>query len=672
MIAALFRHRIRFVAPVVLVAGIVAAYWNSLPSPFLFDDAGAVLRNPTIHSLGSAWMPPTDGSATTGRPVVNVSFALNHAIGGESVRGYRATNVLIHTFAALILMGLVRRTLELPSLRERFGAVAKPAAFVMALIWGLHPLHTESVVCIAQRTELLGGLFFLLTFYGFVRAVEDQPRAMIWRSLSVGACLAGMGSKEILVMAPLLVWFYDRTFVAGTFAGAWRRRWRYYAALACAYTLLLALVIAGRGTRGASAGFGLGVSWWPYLLTQAEAIVLYLRLALWPHPLVLDYGTPVVSSIAEVWWQGLVVLALLGGTLWAIIRRSAAAFCGVWFFAILAPSSSVLPLVTQTMAEHRMYLPLIAVLGIAVPLLFLHLPKPARGLFLVVAVAAGLATVDRNRDYRDALAIWSATVADAPANPRAHNNLALALQEAGTVAQANEHFARAVELDPGYVWARYNWGTSLLEEGRLDEALVQLEEAVRLAPDHADARLNLGNALVRSGRVSEAVEQYEGVLRLRPEPDALFNLGVAYFDAGQDERAAARFRSALRMDPDLPDAHVYLGRLSERRGEAASAAEARFREALRLRPGHPEATRRLAMLLARDGRYGEAAQWFRALTRIAPNDAEAHANLGNSLLVQGLAREAISSYEEALRLRPDDARMQENIRIAREIERQSR
>ncbi|MCX6952485.1 MAG: hypothetical protein NTV51_10010 [Verrucomicrobia bacterium] len=182
-----------WLAAACLVAVVVLAYANTLRAPFLFDDAGAVLDNPTIRRLGSLsiFRPPTDGSTTTGRPVVNVSFALNYALGGEDVLGYHAVNLAIHALAALTLFGLLRRTPPFAT-----GAGAPWPAFFAALLWALHPLQTESVTCIAQRTESLCGLFYLLTLYGFVRAAgapaPEEPAGALrrtpWLALSLVSC----------------------------------------------------------------------------------------------------------------------------------------------------------------------------------------------------------------------------------------------------------------------------------------------------------------------------------------------------------------------------------------------------------------------------------------------------------------------------------------------------
>jgi len=314
------------------------------------------------------------------------------------VRSYHAVNLAIHLLAALTLFGLLRRTLarmggagsagqgrptpppdtHLPAPGPSAGALAAAGdaarqsdaaalAFAIALLWALHPLQTEAVTYVVQRAESLAGLFFLLTLYGFVRAVESgkPPRARHWFLASIVTCLLGMASKEVMVSAPLIVLLYDRTFVAGSFAEACRRRGRYYAGLAATW-LLLAWLVLGTAGRGGTAGLGTPVPWSAYALTQGQAIVRYLQLAAWPHPLVFDYGTSVVRSWVEAWWQTTAVLALLGLAIWALFKKPRTGFLAAAFFVILAPTSSVVPVATQTMAEHRMYLPLVSVITLLI------------------------------------------------------------------------------------------------------------------------------------------------------------------------------------------------------------------------------------------------------------------------------------------------------------------
>jgi len=690
-----------------LVAATALCYWNSLPAPFLFDDDGAVVKNPTIRHLASLDVlnPPANGSTTTNRPVVNLSFAINYALSGERVWSYHALNVAIHALAALALLGIVRRTLMGPVLSvgaQAVGAQAccalgdgrsKPAplqseamavgrglpptgqvssgvkpdlpALLIALLWALHPLQTESVVCIAQRTELLCGLFYLLTLYGFIRGAEGGVRSWRWFAFSVVSCLVGMGAKEVMVAAPLVVLLYDRTFVAGGFSAAWRQRRTYYLALAGTWLLLAWIMVRAGGARGVGAGLGLGVSSWSYLLRQSEAIVLYLKLSFWPHPLVLDYGTAVVHSLAAVWWQGIVVLALLGLTIWALIRKPVAGFLGAWFFIILAPSSSVVPILTQTMAEHRMYLPLAGVVCLVAATLYRWFGLRVTWPIGVVIVVFGCVTVVRNHDYRDVVTFWADTVARYPQNARAHNNLAWALVPQGRTAEANAQYARAVELQPDYVTGHYNWGVALLDQGRVAEAITQLETAVRLAPDHADAHVNLGNALLRAQRTAEAVPHYESALRLQPAADIHYDLGLAFLELGRTDEAIAHLQIAVQLNPALAEAHYQLARVAEQTGRLIDA-ERGYDQVLKLAPGHAGTHARLGQLLARSGQLPAAVEHLRTAVRLAPADADAHAFLGIALLLQGQPREAIASFEESLRLRPGDARTRENLQLARE------
>ncbi len=573
----------------ILAGAVVFVYWNSLTAPFLFDDVSAVATNPTIRSFSTALRPPADGSSTTGRPVVNLSFALNHALGGNSPRSYHALNLLIHAAAALTLFGLVRRTLA--------GPVAP--AFVIALLWAVHPFQTESVTLISQRTESLCGLFYLAALYGFARG---------WLTLSVLACLAGMATKEVMVTAPLMVLLYDRTFVAGSFAAAWRQRRGYYAALAATWLLLAWLVLAGGGTRGDAAGLGLGVSPWAYLLKQSEALLLYLKLSLWPHPLVVDYGGAVVNSWREVWWQGPVVLALLAGTGWALVRRPVLGFLGAWFFVILAPSSSVVPLVTQSMAEHRMYLPLVSVVVLLVLGAGRWLGRRSVPVLMVLAVVAGGLTIRRNQVYHSELALWSDTVAHRPENARAHNNLGVALTDLGRIEEALGHYQEAGRLMPDFTGVQLNLCDALVRLGRPAEAVPHGEAAVRINPASADAHFNLAIALARTGHAAEAIPHYEEARRLQPDTqDVAVGLAAAYNDLGNRATAQRDFNGAI----------------------------ARYRQALALAPGH---------LGVRN-------------------------NLANALLVTGQIDEAIAHYRQILQERPDDALVRENLARALELQR---
>jgi tetratricopeptide (TPR) repeat protein len=583
-------------AIVVLLLAVVVVYANSLTGVFVFDDTPGIVENPTLRhagQIGGLIAPPGDEAGTVGgRPVLNLSLAFNYVLGGTQVAGYHAFNLAVHLAATLLLFGILRRTLK-----ERKEGVA--VAFAAALLWAVHPLQTEAVTYVIQRAESLMGLFYLLTLYGFIRFASSVEKASeqrgagprVWGVLSVLACFLGMGTKEVMVSAPLMVLLYDRTFVAGSFRDAWHRRRAYYLGLGASW-LLLAVLVASTHGRGGSAGFSSSAGIWPYALTECRALAVYLRLAFWPHPLVFDYGTALVRDPGAVVGQFLLLLILFVATVWALCRRWAPGFLGGCFFAILAPTSSIVPIATEPMAEHRMYLPLAAVVVLAVVALYTGLRRviPNRATVMLygtaglAAVALGVATIRRNEVYHSETGLWSDTVEKAPANPRADNNLGVLLLNQGQTAKATAEFYAAVAADPGYAPAQYDLGATLLDANEPAEAIPHLEKALSAPRHQAELQLFLGEALGRVGRLGEAAEHDREALRLAPESsDAAFELGNTLAALGRYDKSIEALRRAARLAPDRPRIRNNLGNALMLAGRL-DAAVAEYRAALRLRP----------------------------------------------------------------------------------------
>jgi tetratricopeptide (TPR) repeat protein len=704
----------------IVLAGLVA-YSNSFSAPFIFDDFPAIMDNPTIRHLGSAWSPPHDVSGVTSRPVVNFSLAVNYALSGNAVWSYHATNLAIHILAALTLFGIVRRTLlrisecgrdaPWPSKLKRnrltppttLAEAALPLAFTVALLWAVHPLQTESVTCIIQRTESLMGLFYLLTLYCFIRAVEGrsgftpdpsginpdlQPKrgnppnsqlpalnfqpstfnSRIWSLGSIFFCLLGMATKEVMVTAPLMVLLYDRTFVAGTFREAWKKRRQFYAALACTWILLGYLVITAGGKRGTAAGFGLGITPWTYALTQCRAIIHYLKLSVWPHPLVLDYGTKVVPHLAEVLPQAVAVVLLVLATIFCVWRRPALGFVGAWFFAILAPSSSVVPLIAQTVAEHRMYLPLAAVVVWVVLGLYRLIGRPAVYAGAGLAVLLTVLTLRRNEVYQNNIGLWRNTVAKCPDNARALYNLGYYWAKTpNRLSDAIAAYEAALRINSNYVDAHNALGNALFNlPGRLPDAMAQYKSALRIDPNSAEAHNNLGNALLKMpGRLPDAIAQYESALRIDSNSaEAHNNLGTALLKMpGLLPNAVGQYEAALRIDPDFAQAHFNLGAALLKEPDRLPDAMAQFQAALRINPDYVDAHNALGnALFSLPGRLPDAMAQYEAALRINPGSAEAHYNLGNALLnLPGRLPDAMAEYEAALRIKPDYAEAHNNL-----------
>lgn len=651
-----------------VVAAVLLAFGNSFRGVMLFDDRPTIVENESLRNLGD-WMrvltPPPDCS-TTGRPFANLTLALNYAFGGLDPRGYHGVNLAIHLAAALVLFGVMRRTLQMPRLRDRFGRPAIVLAAGGATLWAVHPLQTESVTYIVQRAEALGGLFYLLALYAFVRSVEEPVehpgRGFRWRALAVAACGLGVASKEIVASAPLLVWLYDRTFVAGSFRAAWRRRRGFYLALGSTWLLLAALVWSAN-SRAGTAGIGTASSW-HYLLTQCRAIVHYLALAAHPDPLVFDYGKTLVRDPGQVMPQAVVLLALVTLAAIACVRRSPWAVPAALFFAVLAPTSSLVPVATQTAAEHRMYLPLAALVVLFVMGAHVAMRRAGVVVLAVAIVACGVLTRSRNEDYASAVRLWTTTVAAQPDNPRAWSTLGQSLFDAGRTEEAIANYEAAVRLDPEHFEARNNLGIALLAAGRMAEAEPHLAAAVRLEPAYAQAHSNLGMALYAVGRRDDALRHLRQALALRSDyAEAHSNLGILLHAAGDDTTALTHCLAAVRLAPENAEAQSNLGMVLHALGRSAEAQSC-FERALRLKPGFVAARGNLAKALAAQGKHEAAAENFRAALAGNPNAADAAFGLGNALLKLRRWHEAVPVCAEAVRLAPEQVEARTNLGTA--------
>lgn len=678
-----------------ILAMVALAYAGTFSVPLLFDDESALRDNPSIRSLWAfdRVFDPPGQSTVAGRPFANFTFAVSYALGGLAPWAHHLVGLAVHALAALTLFGVLRRSFLTPAVKARFGEAATLLAGTIALLWAVHPLLTQTVTYLSQRTESLMALCYLLTLYAFLRGIESRGGG--WHALAVATCLIGAMCKEVIVTAPLIVALYDRTFVAGTFRAAWRaRRWLYVGLMSTWPVLAWLLVDVKR--RGV--GFDLGVSSFHYALTQCKAVVVYLQLSVWPYPLVFDRGPRVIESWGEVWPYAVVVGGLIALAGWAWKRYPRWAFLPAWFFVLLAPASSFVPVAGAPIAENRVYLPLAAVVTLVV--LGVHAGvsrRVARVVWGCLIVGACGGTIARNLDYRSAERLWTDTLAKAPDNHRAHEHLAHVLarlperrQEAlaryetaqrlaphsaaahnhlavflaalpGRTDEALAHFGAALRLQPADAEIHYNLaGVLAALPGRTGEAIAHFETALRLNPDLAEAHNNLANLLAPlPERRAEVVNHYETALRLRPDyAEAHNNLG-ALLARLPDRRAdaRARFEAALRLQPDYTAAHCNLADLLAGLPDRKQEAEVHYQQALRLAPNSAVVHHNFALLLAASPeRHRDALVHFQAAVRLEPDNATFHFNLGRHWEnFAGRRDEALGHFRQALALQPDFA-----------------
>lgn len=498
--------------PVIIVAAGVLAYTNSFSGAFIYDDVYTITRG---YTLWRSWLTG-EGVFFSWRPIADATFALNYAIGRLKAADYHAVNLAVHLVAALLLYGIVRRTLVIRG--HTLNSIY--LAFASSVIWVVHPLTTASVTYISQRYESLMSMFYLLTLYCVIRGASSR-RMMWWYVSAVFSCAMGMGSKEVMITAPIAVLVYDWIFLSeeGSLKRLFMKRWGLYAGLAGTWLILALLMKVKLRLDDSSFYVWKEISPLSYAATEMGVICRYLRLALWPAGLCFDYTWPVAERMSDILLPGIIVAVLVSTTTVAVYKRWGWGFPGALFFLVLAPTSSFIPR-PDPIVEHRMYLPLAGVIVFAVIVLngILHHiafrlvgVKGARwtagaALSAAIVVLGGL-TINRNAIYGSEETVWRSVTADMPENMRAQLGIGAFLLTDGQHDQAEVYFERILgqigdisESTPAhdvtvYAMTHNNLGVICFREGRYGLAADHFREAVRVAPENMDARRNLSRCL---------------------------------------------------------------------------------------------------------------------------------------------------------------------------------
>ena len=582
------------------------AYARTLRGEFQFDDYPAIVENPAIKTLGACLRRcAAELASGAGRPVTDASFALNYAASRLAPWGFHAGNLAVHLAAAALAFAFVRALLRLAGAARTVG----PALFA-AGVFALHPLQSEAVSYVVQRAESLASALYLLALLCLLAAERAAPgRARLAWAGGLAVFTLALGAKAIAVTLPV-AFLLCLALVPGPAAREGKRRWSRRLWLLLPWLLLDAWFALStlRATSGhADVGFSVpGLPPRVYFLSQWRVIATYLRLLFFPSGQSVYWGFQPSRGLGEpaVLACGLLLLGLVAGAvLLARFGRGrddedgaaarVAAFGIGFFFLVLAPTSSVVPL-ADLLAEHRVYLAslgIFAALAVAGERLLSRLPEARRA--RAAALSAGLvwallfvALFLRNAVWETQVALWRDAVAKAPHHQRPHQNLAHAEWGRGDYQGAVRELRLALDAGgrlsaPDEAFLQGNLGAALVAAGRFDEAEATLSRALLLQPASAVALGNLAFAQLRLHRLDEAEDSAKRALALDPrQGGALEVLGGVRMQRGDAAGALQPLERAVRADPDdgqrwfnLAEANQALGRTKEACGSWQQAAQ---------------------------------------------------------------------------------------------------
>ncbi len=664
-----------------LAAGTLAIFWPVTHYPFInLDDPEYITQNAQLltgFSWGNlAWAFQT-GYAANWHPLTWISHLVDVQIFSLNAGGHHLSSLILHALNTVLLFLLVR---------SMTGAFWRSA--LVAALFGLHPLHVESVAWAAERKDVLSALFFLLTLLAYVRysrttAASQGRRRLIWYGLTLLLFALGLMSKPMLVTVPCLLLLLDYWPLGRIAIQHWSElkisKPQLYALLAEKVPFLLLAAASSVVTfvvqdKGQAVGSVESLAFGPRLANAFLSYLKYLAKTVWPADLAIFYPHPFLRYNIEdplftlpAIAAALVLAALSAAVLLRARQQPWLSTGWFWFLGMLVPVIGLVQVGSQGLADRYTYLPLIG-LFICFVWAFAELaavrtwtkPLMAGAGVLAILACAGL-TSRQVRFWRDDVALFSHAIAATTNNAQAHFNLASALGREGKYDLAINHLRTALELIPSHPGAHYNLGMAFMAQGKLEEAAADYEAAVRLQPGYYAAHNNLGLVLMNLGRFDAALVDFQACAQLEPgSPMPLCNMGLAYLAEGNTAEAAERFEQALRMQPALVEAMAGLGRALAIQGKW-DEAQLRFREALRLAPGDLDLQLNLANTLLEAGRTNEAAACFSEALRADPELPQKTLKAGKACLAQGQLELALARFVIAARLQPENAEVQESL-----------
>lgn len=627
------KHHILSIWFIIIIS--TTLYTNTLKNGFVYDDEYTIVSNTLINKLDNLHLllDKKDYFARSAensyRPVVTLTYFIDHALYGPKPRGYHLTNILLHTINAILLYTFI--TLLYKHISTIFALEEQPKTFnpkplIISLLFVAHPVLTEAVNAISYREDLLVFAFYIAALITFLhirtRGRKRATNGLLYLTSYLLYSLALL-SKEMAVTFPLIIycceWFYSgkkemtlRSFLFNRFNIG-------YSLITIGYLILRFYLFQNPNEEIEAWEIGKRFSTIPYFILR------YLYLLIAPVSLSADYVTPPVRFFSPIFIVSLLAVISIFAIIFHLSKnRSEIGFGAAFFILTLLPVYNIIP-IANPLAERYLYLPSVGFVIIVTVILDLVFKAQIRytvtSILLILCIYS-LMVIKRNEVWNDNYSLWADTIAKVPNSSRAHNHLGNIYYSQNRLEEAMPEYMIALKLRPDYAQNHYNIGNAYLKKGYLDEAIRSYMTALKLKPDYADASNNLGSAYLKKGLLDEGIREFKTTLKLKPSlAEAHVNIGNAYLEQGRIYDAVWEYSIAIELKPNYAQGHYNLGNAYLKIGRLDDAIR-KYMMALKLKPDYTNAYRNLGFALYKMGRIDEAIDTYRTALQINPSDAE--------------------------------------------------
>ena len=668
------------------------AYLPSMQNGFVnWDDNEYVYENTRLFSLhfkSLRWMI-TSLDAHNWHPFTWLSHAVDCTLWGLNPRGHHSTNVLLHAFNTLLVYLLIIRMLLAKTGRNTQHSAKGTGqthifivALMTALLFGLHPLHVESVAWISERKDLLCAFFSLLclsAYLSYVAADAGRQKAT-WFITSILLFLFALMSKPMAVTIPAILFLLD-IYPLGRLQQFSGRLFRILPEKVP--FIIMSLGSAVITLIAQSDGAVRGLDQFPMqvrVMNAFRSLIFYLKQMLWPETLVPFYPFP--SGLRwfsiEHALSAAAVAFIFCICFWMVKRgRYLPGIVWAYYVITLLPVIGIIQVGKQAAADRYTYLPSIGIFllaGLGVAWVYGKIIARKRGTvwagLLLAGIAAGLIglgqkTLEQIHVWQSSETLWKHVISVFPHTvPIAHNNLGLYYSRQGRLDEALSHYQKAVMIDPGYVEPHNNRGIVYHSQGKFNEALSCYAQALSIDPRYVEAENNRGLTYYAMGKPDQSLASFKKALAIKPDfAEAYYNLGLLYYAQQMIDEAIASYRQALRIDPYYVEAHYNLGNayFDIKRYDEAIAA---YENALTVDSGHAMAYNNLGNAYANKKMPDEAIAAYKKALAINPRYLAAYNNLGITFVELGAYNRAIDAFQKAVGISPNDPATNKNLSLA--------